>query len=205
MGALLIDNGLSPVEISNGNDFKADLNGLGLDMVFDDGGDVLVTGEGTVVFRYHGAESSFRDQFLINGVVNGPELDPGTVLKTENNESFLFPGEVIGQIEVQAGQRFSELGIGFRVRNGDENQQDALAGTSGFGIFFTGEQQPEPNVLAVQQGYEFLVFGFDDNLALDDDHDDMIVSATFIPVPEPGSLALLGLGATCVMGRRRRG
>lgn len=209
MGALMVVDGQGAREIASDNDFKADLESLGLNSIYSEGADLQADQDGTLVFRYHGAESRFRNQFVIDAKIDGTDVEPGTVLVEEKNESFDATGVIIGEAKIEAGQTLRDLGIGFDVRNGDETQRDAPAGAPGFGVYFFSKGEPEGPQHALDNGgdntqiTDFFVLGFDDAF-FDDDHDDMIVSVTFIPVPEPGSLALLGLGAMFVMGRRRR-
>ncbi len=198
-GGLVITNGQVSTSIPSNNDFKSDLNGLGFDRVYNEGSDIMATQTGQVLFYYHAAESTWDNQFVINGTVSDDDLTPGTVLRTEADENWLgAAGEFIGSINIAAGQKFSDLGIGFNVTNGNPNQAiDGPAGTVGFGAFF--------NEAAGGNGvsYRRIYVGFDDNgHQLDDNHDDMIISAVF--VPEPGSMALLGLGGLLVARRRRR-
>jgi hypothetical protein len=100
---------------------------------------------------------------------------------------------------VVAGQKFSDAGAS-QVAFGSNSGVFSIAGTAGFGIFFTSGRG---------NGFDesVLYFGYDDNGAgSDDNHDDMIVSARFTPVPEPATLAMWGIGALGMMfaGRRRR-
>ena len=80
MAGLVIDGGQTPMFLPNNNDFKADLNGIGLDSVYDGGSDILATQTGVVEFYFHGAESANDNQFVVDGTILGNDLTPGTVL-----------------------------------------------------------------------------------------------------------------------------
>ena len=191
LGSQLVQNPGPPK-----NDFAANLNALGLTRVYSLGADVAVTQNGFVTFAYHGAESGFNNNFQRNNVV----------LKSEGNESWsAAPGHggTFGTFAVSSGSLFSTLLVAF---GGDQGAVYSLAGSAGFGVFYDA-------TLSASNVYNTLYFGYDDGGGgLDDNHDDMIVSARFIAVgglngvPEPASLAMWGIGALGLVfaGRRRR-
>ncbi|QEG36017.1 hypothetical protein [Bythopirellula goksoeyrii] len=209
--SLEIVGGAGATAVPGGNDFMADLAALtpSLDMIFNSGADIKVNGAGTVYFYYHGAESGYTNEFVTGGTWTAATftLAGGTSLETEADESWSFPGSAIGSIAVSDGDLFSSLGIGFRVKTaGSGTPKDALAGTAGFGVFYNDGLGS-----AGDGTYSQVFYGFDDNGAsVDDNHDDMMVSAVFVPVPEPLSVAVwsglaVAFSVVSVLSKRRQG
>ncbi|MBW7472409.1 PEP-CTERM sorting domain-containing protein [Marinobacter sp. F4218] len=66
-------------------------------------------------------------------------------------------------------------------------------------------QAPFYNYTIFQGRLDHMILGLDDNNRVDDDHDDMLVMmrAFSIPVPEPGTLALFGLGLSGLICSRK--
>jgi hypothetical protein len=194
----------------NGNDFNGNLDDF-VDQLYNNGADVQATAAGTVQFYLHASESGFTNQF-VKGTWNGAgtSFTGGTVFGTESENAWSNLGTAIGlPIAVLAGDKFSTLGIGFHVQGTPSGSLDARAGTAGFGVFRLAASG--------DNGYTRLFFGFDDNGAgVDDNHDDMIVSAVFTPdanplavVPEPMSLAIwcglaVTFGVSQMLVRRRQ-
>lgn len=172
------------------NDFNANLASFANQLYR--GADIEATAAGSIQFFLHASESGFKNQ-LVQGSWNGAGTDflGGLVIGSENENSWSDAGIAIGSpIVVLAGDTFSDLGIGFAVKDDPLNSLDARAGTKGFGVFRSGGS----NV-----GYTQLFIGFDDHGAgPDKDYDDMIVSVKFTrapgdigaPVPEASTIAV---------------
>jgi|GEM_PF-5738425 len=175
----LVVTGSPMTAVPGNNDFKVAMAALGYTDLMTDGL-VTVDQAGEVAFYYHGAESGYTNSFEF--------MVGGTVLKTEHNEAWSFPGEFLASVAVAAGDA---LDIGFTSSAG----VTAANGDPGFGVFLS----PDPSRF---------IFGYGDNGGSGDaDYDDMMISAVFRPstVPEPGTLALLGLGLGALgVGRKRK-
>jgi hypothetical protein len=195
--------GINSTSIPNVNNFKTALstyyapaNPYDIDRLFNGGADVKVTAAGTISFYYHASESGFTNEFVVGGTQVGSDLLGGTSLFAEliggtpsgtTQIDFQNPaGLFIGSIDVAAGAYLSTLGVGFRVAdtNGTSGTApvDALAGTPGFGVFYNKATYDANNLY----NFSELFLGFDDNGAgPDDNHDDMIVRALFVPAASP--------------------
>lgn len=141
------------------------------------GANLYVDGPTRLTFTYLGDHASYNNEFRVGGnrvfSTKSPEY-------SSENDTFsqVFNGSLIDFAFYSGGQ--SSL-----AENGS-NPDDSMPGNTAVN-FFVGEDSD-----AYGEG---LFLAFDDNGAdNDDNHDDMVIEVTASKVPEPGTLALLGLG-----------
>jgi len=180
-------------EISDSNDFKAWLGGVGLTRYATLGSSIVLDAETLIRFEFLGTDSGFSDTF---STVSAPVISYTET--TTFQDSFLAP-ILLGTATFGPGSlagllNFSSLG-----------GAPATVGQDGFGIFLAADQLSGA-------GVDTFYFGYDDEVTgQDDDHDDLIIRATLLsravtPVPEAATWALLvaGFGLAGAALRRRR-
>jgi len=184
----------APVAIPVANDFKTQLAGFGLNSFATTGATVLLSSTSQIKFEFFGSESGYSDTFRALGV-------DGTLTKSENTSFTPWGAQLIGTKTFNAGSlagllNFSAVGL---------NAQNATIGQQGFGIFYSSNQRAPS--LPINFSTNVLWFGYDDATTQgSDNHDDMIIRATIVAVPEPATWAMMvgGVGIAGMALRRRR-
>ena len=183
--SLMLTGGSNQTTIPGNNNYQGNLKGLGLTDYVQGG--LQATASGTVIFYYHGQESGWDNSFLANGSTLVTETSGGT-------SPWNAAGTVIGSISVTSGQA---LNLAFDSSGGAFHS----IGTPEFGIFGSGNLAGGSFSIFANDGR--IYFGHDDDGAgPDDNHDDIIISARF--VPEPASLMTWSVMAIGCVGFRRR-
>ena len=175
--------------IPGNNDFKGNLNGLGLTGFTSTGASIALASTSTLTFEYMGSESGFVDTFKV-GASSFAETNQGTWGPTLMFSSIQLAGLVNNWLFTS-----------------DQGAQNKGIGTAEFGIFV-----PSQFGNGGLWNTRVLYLGFDDQINnVDDNHDDFIVRVSvdgFDPagIPEPSSWAMLiaGFGLVGAARRHRR-
>jgi PEP-CTERM motif len=186
----------NPIDVIPGNnDFKPQLNGLGLTKFTSTGATISITAPGQVLFSLVAAESGFADTFTVAG---GP-------VSTETGQSWDV-NRIFGAKNYFAAATLAANEWFFSTSGSGDT---AGIGSNAFGIFLPADVLAGSNFSTNE-----LFIGFDDQFGRDpdDNHDDFIIRATFIGgapptgVPEPASWAMM-IGGFGLVGSamRRRG
>jgi len=169
------------------NDFRLDLNALGLFAFTSTGASVALNADDIIDFYFMGSESGVTNAFRAYSVGPFNETDSNHFASGDNSPVF------IGSQALTAGAFAATF-----LANGTDVVN---IGSQQFGIAITGNQRGGTYTA------NELYFLLDDNPANgDDNHDDMIVRATIrSAVPEPSTWALMlgGFGIVGSLMRRR--
>jgi hypothetical protein len=186
----------STAVIPPSNDFTAELTSLNL-VAETRGTSVSINtspGYDTyITFEFLGSESWFNDSFSFNG---------STLLtETSLKESHFGLGLQAGDTApINLGTYLWNSALFPAVFSGVGGSVTANPGDFGFTVFI-------PNTVGAKSGSfdsNVIYFGYDDVPTGDDNHDDIIIRATIVSVPEPTTWALMVAGIAAVGFSMRR-
>jgi len=176
------------------NDFKAKLASLGMTAELV-GAQVQLSGPSSIKFEFLGSESWYGDSFLFDGTTVYAENSNGVI------DNFAAPIDLgnFWNSTLNFLGSFASDGTG-----GGALPADANGGSGGFAVFVADGNTTSLNSSVIYFGYDDIPFMKGDAIS-DDNHDDIIIRATIVPVPEPTTWALMvaGIAAVGVAMRRR--
>jgi len=190
----LVSGGTNQAVPTN-NNFKTQLANLGLTAELV-GAQVQLSGSTTIKFEFLGSESWYGDSFLFDGTTIYAENSNGII---DNFNAPVSLGNYWNATVAFLGS-FTSDGIAF----GGAVPANGNGGSGGFAVFVADGNTTSLNTDVIYFGYDDVPFMKGDTLS-DDNHDDIIIRATIVPVPEPTTWALMvaGIAAVGVSMRRR--
>lgn len=198
----IVDLGSGIGGINAGNSFATGIaNFFGVtvgEVKFISGFDLFANQSGSIQFTAVGSEGSFDDSFQVSGATTFSESTfsiPAPLTGALN-----LPGTPAGILNVAANQQLGVGDVSFSTAGGVDGAAIVPPGTFGpgtsqFGAFFVGD----PNSV------QTVIFGFDDNGAnVDDNHDDLLIVASYVPEPSTWLMMIAGFGLIAMHLKARR-